>query len=212
MSSQRYTYLLDCVPSACVRKWPNQGTFILVTEFPVTVGASRGPHLQLIGESETLGSKAKKSHIMFWRGDHLPSHWVLNLPVGPDSCFPVIASFEEEMVGPSHGYCGSKSADPPGVRGWHLPGCLSAATREGRHPVTDSLISPACCEIYSPSQRTAKYKLSLNTDKQSGGGQALTKYYNLIVFLSWAQEICFFLRLMLFTKPPSPAIMIFFFF
>ena len=115
------------------------------------------------------------------------------------------------MVGPSHGYCGSKSADPPGVRGWHLPGCLSAATREGRHPVTDSLISPACCEIYSPSQRTAKYKLSLNTDKQSGGGQALTKYYNLIVFLSWAQEICFFLRLMLFTKPPSPAIMIFFF-
>ena len=115
-------------------------------------------------------------------------------------------------MGPSHGYCGSKSADPPGVRGWHLPGCLSAATREGRHPVTDSLISPACCEIYSPSQRTAKYKLSLNTDKQSGGGQALTKYYNLIVFLSWAQEICFFLRLMLFTKPPSPAIMIFFFF
>lgn len=40
----------------------------------------------------------------------------------------------------------------------------------------------------------------------------MTKYYNLIVFLSWAQEICFLLRLMLFTKPPGPEIMIFFFF
>ena len=74
--------------------------------------------------------------------------------------------------------------------------------------MTDSLISPACCEVYLPSQRIAKYKLSLNTDKQSGGGQALTKYYTLIVFLSWAQEICFFLRLMLFPMSPSPTIMI----
>ena len=65
MSSQRYLPLLDCVPSARVRKWPNQGAFSLVTEFPVTMGASSGPHLQLTGESETLGSKAKRSHIVF---------------------------------------------------------------------------------------------------------------------------------------------------
>ena len=65
MSSERYMHLLDCVPSACVRKWPNQGAFRLVPEFPATVGASSGPHLQLIGESETLGSRAQRSHIVF---------------------------------------------------------------------------------------------------------------------------------------------------
>ena len=39
----------------------------------------------------------------------------------------------------------------------------------------------------------------------------MTKYYNLIVFLSWAQEICFLLRLMRFTKPPAPHNDFFFF-
>lgn len=38
--------------------------------------------------------------------------------------------------------------------------------------------------------------------------KALTKYYNLIVFLSWVQEICFLLRLMLFTESPSAAVII----
>ena len=113
------------------------------------------------------------------------------------------------MVGPSPGYCGSSQQIRQG-RGLASPRLL-VRSNTGRLAPRDSLISPACCEIYSPSQRTAKYKLSLNTDKQSGGGQALTKYYNLIVFLSWAQEICFLLRLMLFTKPPGPEIMIFFF-
>lgn len=88
------------------------------------------------------------------------------------------------MVGPSHGYCGSKSADPPGGQGLASPPAVCLQQHGGPGIDRQFNLLPACCEIYSPSQRTAKYKLSLNTDKQSGGGQALTKYYNLIVFLS----------------------------
>jgi hypothetical protein len=42
--------------------------------------------------------------------------------------------------------------------------CVQQHTRPV--PMTDSLILPACCEVHSPSQRTAKHKSSLNTDKQ----------------------------------------------
>jgi hypothetical protein len=38
--------------------------------------------------------------------------------------------------------------------------------------------------------------------------KALTKYYNLIVFLSWAQETPFLLRQVLFTESHHPTIII----
>lgn len=48
--------------------------------------------------------------------------------------------------------------------------------------------------------------LTLINSKEEG--KALTKYYNLIVFLSWAQETCFLLRRRVFTNSRSPTVII----
>ena len=78
-----------------------------MTEFPAGRGAPNGPHFQLVGGPETLGSKAKTSCVLK-RGTPPPRHApcvrrVLYLPVGPDSSFPAIVKVKGEMVRPAYG-------------------------------------------------------------------------------------------------------------
>lgn len=74
--------------------------------------------------------------------------------------------------------------------------------------MTDSLISPACCEgPHRPRewQHINRLLTLINSEEEE---KALTKYYSLIVFLSWAQETCLLLQRMRFTRFPKPIVII----
>lgn len=167
----------------------DHGAFSSVTEFPAGSGGGELPvdsTFDLLGSQRPLGGKLSYFIFRVKVGDHglaTPgvsgglefSYWL--------RC-QYLSSSEGKAVRfarPARMSKSSKSADFSGP--------------QGPRPLIDSLYPhlPAGRYTHHPGE------LSLNTDPRRGGGRILTNDYSLIVFLSWAQEICFLLRLPLFS-------------